>query len=678
MMPKVGRFLALTVLSSGMACSNPPPVPGPWGGSTSSTSGGPTNGIPLEQLCQRVADGYLNIIAASMVVDYQRRGGLECPQGSFTEQDILDLYRLYYEPYLEGACSDGEAADPYSSYYALFGRGMVKAIADGEARGRVIYDGEMAGQCDRLGEQQALAAGGRAAWMSTWWNLDGGVVDAALPRECREFLRGLQGEGEPCVTNVECEQGAQGATCVGPLGPGCEGRCRANATEGQPCEGGTEPACVPGLECVHDGDSSQPGTCRGPVGANEPCRSDGGTTRRCEDGLTCMSSGRCQERLGEGTGCASNEECRSGLTCRGTPPRCLGPAGEGESCEGASCEVCLSCWRPPGSDGGATCMTPVAEGQPCTNAPCAYPSQCFQGACVRALAEGELCQDDVVASQLVSNCRLGLVCASEPKTCRRPGAAGEPCRSLPGPTASQGTCRAGFVCGRSSPAATAGTCLAPAKAGEPCGNRHDVHSACWFDYSVYFTGNYSGFLTCSANGDGGTGVCYPYYGGAEGEPCSYSCSPGLYCSRGDGGSLGQCRPGAAVGQACDTTGYVCQEGVCEFSFEDGGYRYRCVPPRALGETCTSSGQCGADAYCQLPDGGGEGTCTPRHAEGQACTRYDQCVSGMACQDGVCIASTCATQNSLSSCANVDLLAPYLFWGILIGGGANRWKRRRKG
>lgn len=166
---------------------------------------------------------------------------------------------------------------------------------------------------------------------------------------------GTRAEGEPCGEGA-CNDGlvCRGGTC----------QSFQIAEEGSPCTD-EHLYCESGLVCGLDSEASE--VCVPLGGSGDRCGEDD----ECERGLLCVrdsdslnySGGACREPGDVGEECDRDEECREGLYCdRHTTGLCAERAGEGEACEGRSCESGLECqWEP--SVGEARCSEVESTGE---------------------------------------------------------------------------------------------------------------------------------------------------------------------------------------------------------------------------------------------------------------------------------------------------------------------------
>jgi hypothetical protein len=144
---------------------------------------------------------------------------------------------------------------------------------------------------------------------------DGGIQ--CVPGVCRVFARGKV--GDPCAE-----------TCLTPCFEGCT-------------------------------DTNM--YCSGPGGSDtEPPPN---VTARCfrNDGLYCASDGTCQQKLGPGGACQTDEECQAGTYCSwNTPTRECVPFGEaGSACETNTCVDGAYCTD------AKVCASKKAEGEACND-----------------------------------------------------------------------------------------------------------------------------------------------------------------------------------------------------------------------------------------------------------------------------------------------------------------------
>jgi hypothetical protein len=136
---------------------------------------------------------------------------------------------------------------------------------------------------------------------------------------------------------------------------------------------------------------------------------------QCASGLcdrSALGCGVCQAQKPEGTRCAWSDECAADFAC--VQSRCVRRPGEGGACrESDDCAGSLACVRLP--DGSSSCARPLGEGAPCTN------DQGLKGPCdidhflicdpatltcrrIRFVGEGERCGVDL------SFCKGGTTC----------------------------------------------------------------------------------------------------------------------------------------------------------------------------------------------------------------------------------------------------------------------------
>lgn len=625
------------------------------GGSSSSSSGGTSGGapIPLDQLCDHLARGYLRYatVLMSSLVDPA------CNPALTEEEFVMLLF--------------GDAADARAALCSVDGGPVFAAMEDlqrGITAGRVAYDPARVGNCVADGRAYVDARGGI---LQLFQNTDAGAMPSLLSN-CQDAIRGLQTEGEACRRDAECSPHDAGVECVVRTGSGCEGTCRRHRLVGEECLTGGHPACAPPAVCLLPGDG-RTGVCAPPAGANQNCDVDGGRLG-CPQDYRC-SSGRCLPQLPAGTGCSNDADCLGGLRCEGTPKRCGGgpdAGGVGAACQGSSpnnapCQRCLSCFPGQPDGGGLHCVAAAARGASCAAAPCEVGSICSNGTCLAPAATGSACgrTDQTDDEDLRGNCADPRdACTGSPATCVRRSPAGSNCTTDALPGSLQGSCLSGLRCARSSAAATTGTCINPPTAGGACGDTPGTHSSCPDNMGCRFTN------------DAGVGACGPYSGAAQDSPCQsdYDCLGGLFCYE-DGGTVGRCAAGGALGSVCgygEPTHNACSGGYCKYGGADAGYTSHCSAFEALNAPCSESDACGPDGRCD----GTTSTCLPRLALGVYCNTSSECRMGMECRDSHCVDAVCEPflfSRGADSCADGTWLPVLLLLGLVIPG---TWRRRR--
>jgi hypothetical protein len=233
------------------------------------------------------------------------------------------------------------------------------------------------------------------------------------------------------------------------------------------------------------------------------------------------------------------------LSCQSltlTGPSVCNQVFEGLVADGQACNIEQECGL------ASTCDTTGAMG-------------CPRGTCRHIAQLGEAC-----AAAAGMGCDGNLRCASG--TCVRYAAEGETC------TASGSECGGGLVCNATS---GSGTCTTPplASEGESCGS-----SGCASGLVCAFSG--TGF-TCSPRRTDGT--CR-YVSGLDGD-----CTAPEVCTGATSTADGTCGPAPGEGQACSgscTTGLRCVSG--------SGGTPMCVRMRHVGESCAGDSAC-YSGYC---------------------------------------------------------------------------------
>lgn len=262
---------------------------------------------------------------------------------------------------------------------------------------------------------------------------------------CRRALRGLLGEGAPCVSSEQCADGA----CR--TGASCPGECAALPREGERCAAPfdcasglicTRGTCLPpqaagaacdfwlscaaGLACIG-------GRCGAPLGEGERCM-----PFECAPDLYCYTSGAisvCRAREVAGRACDALEECAAGLTC--ATRMCVDASGPGEPCtRRGQCPAAYAC------DVTSGCVPLPRLGEACGAHGC-WEGDCTGGVCV-ARGAGAPCSDD---RDCVGWCDVDPVFGSE---CVDPVAEGASCRY-------RRECEAGLDCRAGACRASCGT-----------------------------------------------------------------------------------------------------------------------------------------------------------------------------------------------------------------------------
>jgi hypothetical protein len=649
-------LLALSVLSA--ACPKLPGVEAGSSSSSGSTSGGT---VGLESLCPVVANGFLRSYAWYMYGASVALGGAMSCESALSDDDTMVMLWGDVEGARAGLCAlDGGMA-----------MANVQALGESIQAGRVAYSGESAGRCQQAGRAWFASRGGLLPSLVAL-STDGGV-DSTV---CNEVARGLQPEGQPCRSDLECAPVDGGTACVHRLAQDCEGVCQRLGRAGDECETRGEPGCVDGLSCITPGDGRR-GVCVPPAPAGQPCVVDGGELG-CVEGSACVE-GHCIQRLGVGSGCTNGDECQDGLACTGTPAQCTAPGAEGEVCQRGDtyrrpCLNCLVCLQDADAGDVGRCGRFARVGEDCAARPCIFGLTCMGSTCRPLARRGETCglPDGVDGDDdKRGNCLNPLdTCTGSPATCQPRAQEGQPCVADPTSRSVTGSCASGLTCARPSPTATTGTCLGPALGwGAPCGRVQDLPSDCVVDGT-------DASVRCSTEDDGGRGACMAEANGPPGAPCrdAYHCARGHYCAGFDGGAaVGTCQPGGAPGSPC---GYqepwqtTCQSGFCDSLGADGGFRSACQPFRGVGAPCSSQ-ECQPDLRCI------QGQCAPGAPFGGTCTEDEDCASGTVCApEGQCAYAQCVAYNSCGGCGGCTdgSMVPFLlFFGL-----AFQVRRTRRG
>lgn len=224
-----------------------------------------------------------------------------------------------------------------------------------------------------------------------------------FPAPCFEVTVGVQGDGEACAVNDECQSNlcdvpvCDGACCQGscvgaaPAGPARVGescasaRCEDNAY----CDEGTCVArknagaacifaddCQFGLDCVD-------AECAALPTLDQPCEGacrDAGT--RCD-----RATAKCAKVALAGEACAMTSDCSPFYVCDPGTKTCVAGLALGATCTKASASRCAGdgafCEVRPG-DATGICSLPIALGQPCaTNNSCdSLTCDALTGLCV--------------------------------------------------------------------------------------------------------------------------------------------------------------------------------------------------------------------------------------------------------------------------------------------------------
>jgi len=198
--------------------------------------------------------------------------------------------------------------------------------------------------------------------------------------------------------------------------------------------------------------------------------------------------------------------------------------------------------------------TPAAcrpAGSRINGAACAFDAQCKSGFCTgEKRAQCGTCAPEpaIGDSCAASDCGRGQFCDATSKTCKAPGAVGDPCDA-------NDDCGYGLACDGTGAAAGAGTCQAAASAiGAPCGGTLPV---CDGVQGLFCAGAVGAKKCVAATFVGAGAPCgvlsQDAYAGCTGGAC--------YTAKGlaGAGEMGTCAANAADGAACDAvTGPECE------------------------------------------------------------------------------------------------------------------------
>ncbi len=612
--------------------------------------------MPLDQLCQRLADGYARAAAFALT-------GLttnDCVPGFASDQDLVRFHAGDPARLRQAMC------DPDGGPLFV----VARAVARGEAQGRLNYDEIAAETCTQAGRTATAGAGGLAAFALAA-RVDGGL-NASVPTlpafvaACSTAVAGRQGQGQVCANDLECAQGDGGAQCHGRGGAACEGTCRPKGPVGAPCGPGLAD-CWDDLRCVG-------GSCVAPVALGASCQSDAGELP-CPSGLFCRG-GVCAEGGREDAGCVSfiGSDCANGYFCneesKCEPRRAQGAGCTEDNAFDSPCQSCLGCFVPVLGDGGVvdsggalpgTCQSFAGMGESCVGRPCHLAFTCLAGTCQARARTGQACVLEPGDATLRGNClSLTDACQGSPSTCQTRPLPGEVCTATAGTLPTTGNCdtavTSGVWCLRAQSQDTTGFCRGAAGLGQACGNVQNLPPNCF------------GNASCSVSQDGGVGVCLPAENVAAGGGCvrDSQCVRGHYCADGDAG-VGTCTPGGSLSDPCTGAqpwGNICVQGVCT-----GGV---CIAALGEGATCSTTTQCGSTLRCESTDAGR--VCSPRLSLGERCDTSTDCANGLTCNNGECVGEACAPGASTDdSCVQPGAVTAMLFFGALVG--LSRRRRR---
>jgi hypothetical protein len=338
--------------------------------------------------------------------------------------------------------------------------------------------------------------------------------------------------------------------------------------------------------------------CGGVTAAVTPDAGGTDVASPSDDGAGGDTAGM-EGKIAEACAAVAQAACDKRVACSGK----INPAGVGiirlfgsmNECLARQALQCTSAFRAPGSGhslateaecaaafANYSCADFFANGAPAACQPqgaringasCAFNAQCKSGFCT---GEGHaLCgtcapEPAVGDSCAATDCGRGQVCDATSKTCRTPGAVGDPCDS-------NDDCGYGFVCNGNGGAGGAGTCqMAASMVGAACGGMMPVCDG----VQGLFCAGAMGAKKC---------VTTTFVG--DGAPCGVlsqdsfaGCTAGAcYAAKGlaGPGEMGTCKANAADGAACDAaTGPQCE------------FPARCVLGNGTGGVCrVPAGQC---------------------------------------------------------------------------------------
>lgn len=228
----------------------------------------------------------------------------------------------------------------------------------------------------------------------------------AIGDSCPGTCIARKAEGESANNDIECLDG---------LWADRTGVCAKKIAVGQSCAGMSP--FLPPKECVDSAWCDDNRICQAKGGLNAMCNDDLGclTPYVCSDSkcvlragsgaictpyvvpcaidLVCDASapdqeGTCAAPKGEGSACFQNEQCETGLFCRGdpTPDHCAQPNGLGDACQPFVDGECASDAYCDSTSN--TCQAKAALGQPCTDW-----NSCLGNAWCDGVCKPNLCED---------------------------------------------------------------------------------------------------------------------------------------------------------------------------------------------------------------------------------------------------------------------------------------------
>jgi hypothetical protein len=249
-------------------------------------------------------------------------------------------------------CSDAEFAKQQARFVSTKARehakGCIKRLEASVENGRVHFDSNMASQC--IVEHVVALSRHHSE-------------SPHAAKACDDTIDGRQKKGDPCREPWECEANL---TCVG-FTDTKEGTCGDPPALGQACGEGQ-----------HDGIS---------------INVDIGDHSSCAAGAHCVS-GKCEARVKEGAGCATDDACMEGFAC--IVGKC---AKRFRGAAGAACQ------RDDDCQSGLDCLGAPASAV-------ANPDPKTLGKCTAERAAGEACKDDTECKGTCENGKCVSLCGS--------------------------------------------------------------------------------------------------------------------------------------------------------------------------------------------------------------------------------------------------------------------------
>lgn len=485
------------------------------------------------------------------------------------------------------------------------------------------------------------AACSASAQCSSGFCVDGVCCDSACTgtcEACSALARGAGSDGvcAPMTANTdpanECaDQGAASCgtngKCSGssscalyPNGTACDSICMGPGIQQRTCNGSGS--------CVVNGalSSCEPYNCTGAI-CNFSCT----TNADCYPGYSCIGN-MCQIGFPQGTACAVNADCNSGL--------CVDNVCCDTDCTGL-CEACSNSKKGFGPDGVcqfiSTGLDPDNDCMSDGPTSCGKTGQCDgSGACeIRALGTpcgSPTCTGTIVETRICDGSGFCLPTGTG-QNCAPYACVNGACKSH---CATNADCASGYAC-------VMGQCVSPAGNGATCALAAQCASGNCVD-GVCCDSACAGLCqACSVikKGSGMDGVCGTIGQGSDPDnecvqQAATTCGQTGACNGAgtcqlypQGTSCGAsiCQGTTAAGQICNGAGqcvaspmgvdcapYACSSGACK-------------NPCATSNDCVNGYTCSA------------GICQPVGTLGTPCTTANQCGSGH-CVDGVCCDMAC--------------------------------------